>query len=366
MIRILLAGYGVRGRQWAAAIGRNPDVELSAIADPNDAAVRDLSMPVFRQLGEALESVPADAVLLATPPSVHADDVRTAVRRGLPVLCEKPLTEDVEEAIALVGDVSRLGGTLLVGMNFRFLPVTQELRRMVRTRELGGAMFGQFTYIRNRDGRRPDLNDFPLTMAQPMLLEQSIHHLDLLRYVYDREVISVAADTWNPSTSVYDDDSCVAALLRFEGGLHVSYLGTWTSGTNRFDFRWRTDFEDGVIVQAEQFGSLLRARLVPGGALSGRSFDTDSEPPQPLPIQASAPFVVDTENLLAHFARVVEGTEEPGPTGQDHLITLVLLDACAESSTTGMYVDTGERARARGISLPFKETNDARSSRLEI
>jgi predicted dehydrogenase len=44
-------------------------------------------------------------------------------------------------------------------------------------------------------------------MPQPMLLEQSIHHLDLMRYCYDDEVESVLAETWNPAWSVYQDDS---------------------------------------------------------------------------------------------------------------------------------------------------------------
>jgi predicted dehydrogenase len=351
MIRLVLCGHGVRGTQWAEAIGADPGAELAAIVDVNPAATAG-DIPFYTTLSSALDGVRADAVLLATPPEYHAGDVLMAVERGLPVLCEKPLTEDLAEAVSLVEAVDRAHGTLLVGMNFRFLPVSERVRRMVSSRELGNVMFGQFTYIRNRDGRRADLNDYPLDMTQPMLVEQSIHHLDLLRYVYDREVLSVVADTWNPGPSVYSDDSCVAALLRFEGGLHVSYLGTWTSGSNRFDFRWRTDFEDGIAVQSDQFGRLSTSRLVEGAALSNPLFAGDAEPLHEVPVpMGTRPFELDTARLLTHFLRVVRGEEVPGPTGRDHLRTLALIHACIEASTTSRFIDIAGFARANSIPL---------------
>lgn len=351
MIRFVLSGHGVRGTQWAEAIAADPDAELAAIVDVNPAAGAP-GIPFYADLASALDGEGADAVLLATPPQYHAGDVLTAVERRLPVLCEKPLTEDLAEAVSLVEAVDRAGGTLLVGMNFRFLPVSDRLRQMVTSRELGNVMFGQFTYIRNRDGRRTDLNDYPLDMVQPMLVEQSIHHLDLLRYVYGREALSVAADTWNPSPSVYRDDSCVAALLRFEGGLHVSYLGTWTSGSNRFDFRWRTDFEGGIAVQSDQFGKLSTSRLVEGAALTNPLFAGEAEPLQEIPVPMSTrPFELDTARLLTHFLRVVQGEEEPGPSGRDHLRTLSLVHACVEATTTGCFTDIAGFARANSIPI---------------
>lgn len=351
MIHIVLAGHGVRGRQWAAAIEANPDAELAAIVDVNPASDSGAA-PFFSSLTAALDGVSASAVLLATPPMYHATDVLTAVECGLPVLCEKPLTEELANAISLVDAVDRADGTLLVGMNFRFLPVSERIRHLVSSLELGNLMYGQFTYIRNRDGRRPDLNDYPLSMIQPMLVEQSIHHLDLLRYVYGREVMSVAADTWNPGPSVYLDDSCVAALLRFEGGLHVSYLGTWTSGSNRFDFRWRTDFESGVAIQTDQFGRLFASRLVEGAALKGGLFAGDTEPLEEIAVpMGTRPFELDTARLLKHFVCVVQGKERAGPTGRDHLRTLTLIHACIESGRTGRSVDIVGFARANSIPL---------------
>lgn len=356
MTRLVLAGYGVRGRQWARAIRDAPrtgntDARLVAVVDVDEAARQEASAPAYATLDAALHAVAADAVIIATPPACHVADTLPVLERGLPVLCEKPLTEDLGETILLVEASRRTGTPLLVGMNFRFLRATREYRRIVRSGELGEPLFAQFTYIRYRDGRRTDLNDFPLTMDQPMLFEQSIHHLDLLRYVYGREAVAVTADTWNPGTSVYRDDSCVAALLRFEGGLRVSYLGTWTSGSNRLEFRWRTDFAGGVVVQPDQFGGLLSSRRDPEAGLTGPRFDPTAEPLLELPIPVSEPFVDDTNDLLAHFIGVVRNHERPGPTAEDHLRTVALLHACVESARSGRSIALRQFAEDRGIPI---------------
>jgi predicted dehydrogenase len=351
-IRLAISGYGVRGRQWARCIAAAPGAVLAAVADVSEQARAHAIAPTFSSLSGALDRAAADAVIVATPPQQHVPDVLAALERGLPVLCEKPLTEGLEEALGLVAAARRAGVPLLVGMNFRFVPATQEYRRIVRSGDLGEALYGHFAYVRNRDGRRPDLNDFPLTMAQPMLFEQSIHHFDLLRYVYDREVVAISADTWNPPTSVYRDDSCVAAFLHFQGGLRVAYLGTWTSGSNRVDFRWRTDFADGVVVQVDQFGTLLTSRRDPRAGLTGPLFDAEAEPLRDLGVPTGEPFIADTSRLLARFLAVVRVGEAPEPSAEDHLYTMLLLLAARAAATEGRRIDMRAFAADHGIPMP--------------
>jgi len=352
MIRLALAGYGVRGHQWARCIDQLPDVRLVAVVDVSEQARQHAPVAAFPSLAAVLRAVEVDALIIATPPADHAPDALLAMQHGLPVLCEKPLTENLEQALELAETSRRTGAPLLVGMNFRYVPATQEYRRIVRSGTLGQALFGHFIYVRNREGRRPDLNDFPLTMDQPMLFEQSIHHFDLLRYVYDREVIAITADTWNPGSSVYRDDACVATILHFQGGLRVVYLGTWTSGSNHLEFRWRTDFEGGVVVQTDQFGNLLSARHDPRAAMTGALFDAAAEPLLDLGIPAGEPFIADTVLLLAHFIAVARGLEQPGPAVEDHLSTLLLLHAARTAAKEGRRVLMRQFAEDLGAPIP--------------
>ncbi|MDH3189403.1 MAG: Gfo/Idh/MocA family oxidoreductase [Acidimicrobiia bacterium] len=344
---LVVIGLGVRGRHWKTAIDDHPRARLGGAVEVREDRIPG-SVRSFNSIHEAVEADP-DGIIVATPPESHLEIVEAALERGIPVLCEKPLSTSFAAAQRMTHLADRAGTPLLVGMNFRFVKASLGWRELVASREYGSPIFGQFTYIRNRDGRRPDLNDYPLTMAQPMLSDQSIHHLDLMRFVYGREVVAVSARTWNPSTSVYADDSCVAAVVQFEENLTASYLGTWTSGTNRFEFRWRTDFEDGVVTQAEQFGHLLSARREPDLAFASALHDIGVEEPQVLGYGPSEPFVDDTAALLDHFIRVVENKEIPGPTASDHLLTLNLVDSIRLASTESRVVDVAERAAMLGL-----------------
>jgi predicted dehydrogenase len=357
-IRFLQVGMGVRGAQWAKVLRRHPEAVNVAYVRPElDIARRQVvewgepDVPCFDDMQQALEAVKPDAVLLVTPPEVHHEEASLAFAHGCHVLCEKPLSEEFGETLDMVRQADERGLQLMAGMNFRYLSTSQKIREMIRARELGEPGFGQFTYIRNRDGRRPDLNKYPLTMKQPMLLEQSVHHLDLLRYCYDDEVVAVSADTWNPSWSTYADDSCVSALLEFRSGMRVNYMGTWTSGWNRFCFEWRTDCTGGVIFQKQQFEELYTSRLTPGLAMSGELFKSgaDVEPLQPVALKECRAFLDDSYGLLSEFVDALEGRAGMITSGKDHLKTLGLTMACIQAAETGQKVHMETFYRQQGI-----------------
>ncbi len=357
-LKLIQVGMGVRGAQWAKVIREDPRTEnvayvrqQLALASKTLADWGEPAVPCFATLEEALEKVQADAAVLVTPPEVHHQQVTAAFRQGCHVLCEKPLSEVFGESVDMVRQADECGRLLMVGHNFRYLASSQTLRRMIAEQALGVPGFGHFVYLRNRDGRRPDLNKYPLEMKQPMLLEQSVHHLDLMRYCYQDEVEAVVADTWRPGWSVYRDDCCASALLRFRGGLRANYLGTWTSGSNRFGFEWRTDCSGGVIVQKQQFSDLYEASLTPGLAAQGELFKTgaDVEPLQPVALEPCVAFIDDTRKMLSEFVEAVEEGKPLITSGKDHLKTLGLTLACVEASETGKWVEMEDFYRRQGV-----------------
>ena len=226
-LRILLVGLGNRGKMWASIIDQHRDATLSGVVDVDPRTLHAFvidrpGLPAFLNLVEALQADVGDAVLLVTPPDGHLQQATLIYTAGLPLLAEKPLTLDLDEAVQVVTMAQAAQLPLAVGLNFRYLPVNRKIRQLLREEVFGTPGFGQFSYQRNRDGRRPGLNKYPLTMEHPMMLEQSIHHLDLIRYCYDREVEQVMCRTWNPGWSMYAQDSNVSCLLSLSGGLEVN------------------------------------------------------------------------------------------------------------------------------------------------
>jgi predicted dehydrogenase len=280
-------------------------------------------------------------VIVSTPPHTHHSLVGAVVSEGRHVLCEKPLSDDKDEVIDLVNRARDHGVILMVGMNFRYLSTSQRIRRIVQERRLGDLSYAQFTYIRHRDGNRDDLNDYPMTMPYPMLLEQSIHHFDLLRYCYGSEVESLIADSWRPPWSTYDDDCCVSVLFRFVNGVRVNYLGTWTAAWNKMTFNWRSEFSSGALIQRSQFEDLVRVEFQPKLGLTGSRFKRmeEAEPIRVEELEPCIPFVDDSRQLLAELTRAIRGETEPTTTGTDHLRSLYLVWASIESLNTRRWVD---------------------------
>lgn len=344
--RVLQIGLGNRGQMWADIVGTRQDVILSGAVDIDPVALAQFarshpSVPTFTDLATALHATVSDAALLVTPPEGHLAQARLILSAGLPLLAEKPLAMDLAAAVAIVQMADFAGLPLTVGLNFRYLPVSRKLRELIAGEVLGCPGFGQFVYQRNRDGARPGLNKYPLTMEHPMMLEQSIHHLDLIRFCYGREVLRVLCRTWNPPWSMYAHDSNVHCLLTMTNGLEVNYFGTWTGGWDAMRFTWRTDCAKGVIVQQELFGALAVART------SDLELTT-------MELPTARPFYDDTALLLGEFIDAVRDGRTNPCSGHDHLRTLAVCFAALESSAKGCEVDLAEFEGRHGISsVPY-------------
>ncbi len=331
MLHILLAGMGVRGRHWAQVISQEPRCQLAAFVDPDPAALLRAQAefgrrPAFPSVADALSGLDdIDALVLANPPVGREAIMRAAAARGLPMLIEKPLALSLPEALRLVQIAEAAEVALMIGLNFRFLPVTAAIKQLLAEGTVGAAEFARFTYERWRDGKRPELNKYPLSMDQPMLWEQSIHHFDLMRYVYEREPLHVMCQTWNPGWSMYAHASNVAALIEFAGGLRVNYQGTWQGNWAVPGFEWRTDCSLGIITQREQFGALSYARR------DDNALTAVTLPPHER-------WISETRSLLSAFLDHVLDGKPLACSGRDHLVSLAMLVACIQSSQAGAAV----------------------------
>lgn len=332
MLKVLLAGLGVRGDHWAQVIQRSEHSELVAYADPNpDALARACATygerPTYPNAETALaERDDIDALVLANPPIGREAQIRAALARNVPMLVEKPLALSLTEAAHLVNIAEQAHVSLMVGLNFRYLGVTLATQQLLADETVGAPAFARFTYERWRDGHRPELNKYPLTMEHPMLWEQSIHHFDLMRYVYQTEPQTVQCHTWNPDWSMYAHASNVAAIFTFKNGMTVNYQGTWQSNWRQPHFEWRTECTRGIISQRDQFGALHIAQR-----------DDASLTPVTLPPHER--WISDTSGLWnAFLAHVLDG-EPLACSGRDHLRSLAMLEACIQSSSTHHGID---------------------------
>ena len=323
-LRFILVGMGARSRVWRRVLKERPDCRLVGLVETDpvrlaEALAESVGAVGGTSLDEVAASVEADVALLCTPPSGRQSQVAVACAAGLGILAEKPLADTLADAESHVAAAKEAGVPIAVGLNFRYLAVTQALKALFSADRLGPPEFGRFTYERWRDGRLSHLNKYPMSMKQPMLWEQSIHHFDLMRFVYDVEPVCISARTFNPSWSMYKGDANVSALITFTGGLEVTYQGTWAGNWQKMGFEWRTECRQGIALQGEMFGALSYAIR-------------DDPELTPVPLPESEPWVDDARALLSAFvSHFREDMPLPCP-GTDHLNSLRMVEACIRSS----------------------------------
>jgi predicted dehydrogenase len=310
-------------------LGEHPDCRVVGVVDtnPERLATSLVDVPDLvggATLGEVAAGVEADVALLCTPPAGREDQVAAACAAGLAILAEKPLADSLPAAEGYVAQAAAAGVPLAVGLNFRYLGVTKALKTLF-AEQLGPAEFGRFTYERWRDGTLPNLNKYPLTMAHPMLWEQSIHHFDLMRFVYEDEPVRISARTFNPSWSMYQGDANVSALITFRGGVEVNYQGTWAGNWQRMGFEWRTECRRGIALQQEMFGALSYALR-------------DDPDLTSVALPEEEPWVDDARGLLADFVRYFREDAPLPCSGTDHLTSLRMVDACIRSAGSEVAV----------------------------
>lgn len=339
--RLLQIGAGNRGRMWAEVARRHGGAQTAAIVDPSVASLEVFAetspdVPQFPDIASALAAGPYDAALLVTPPDGHLEQCRQLFGAGLPILAEKPLATTLADAVAIVDLADAAGLPLTVGLNFRFLPVNQTMKQWLAEGRLGQVGFGQFNYRTNRNGRRPGINRYPLEMEHTMMLEQTIHHLDLIRFVHGQEVVRIAAREWNPPWSMYAHDANVSCLLTLEDGAEVNYFGTWSGGWNKYLFEWRIDCADGVLVQQRLHSELAFARTA----------DAELTPVETAPAE---PYYDDSVPLLDGFIAAVRGAGPVPCDGRDHLRTLALCFAGIDSGAEGRSVVMKDYYQRQGL-----------------
>ena len=121
-IKILLVGYGSRGKVWSRVIKKNIKTTLVGICDINQnlKIKNSKKIPFFYKINQALSNVEADAVVLSTPPFNRMKDLKICAKYKLPVLVEKPLSVNLKEAKLLIDFMNHHKLLLFVGLNFRY------------------------------------------------------------------------------------------------------------------------------------------------------------------------------------------------------------------------------------------------------
>src|SRR5258708_39290300 len=229
-------GLGPHGRTWARRVVPEIDeVELVAYVDNDPYALDALKEEAgvraercFESLTEAIAATHPEAVLNTTALPAHVPLTRVALEAGLHVLLEKPFAPSVAEAKALVDMAAERNLVLMVSQNYRFFPAPRVIASMVHESALG-KLYAVEIDFRRYSVAGPNGRGRHHLEEQPLLVDMSIHHLDLLRLILDGEPERAYCEAWNPDWTAFIGPSGAVGSMNFRHGVVVSYRGSWVS-----------------------------------------------------------------------------------------------------------------------------------------
>lgn len=230
-IRVAVLGLGHAGTRYARLLveGRVPHARLVAVCTRRAARARRLLGPVpcFSDPRKLVSSRLADAVIVATPHSEHAPIGILALKAGLHVLMEKPLAATLADARRLVaahrGRAAQVFGVMY---NCRAAPAYQFIKEVLDRGALGRIYRVHWTFTdwyRTQSYFHSSWRGTWAGEGGGLLVNQSIHHVDLLHEWLGRPASVWARAGWGKYHDIEVEDE-VAAYWEYDDGLMVSLV----------------------------------------------------------------------------------------------------------------------------------------------
>ncbi len=239
MIRAAIVGLGRWGRSLVASVSGKSDeigfvVACTRTREAAEDFCREHKLPLVDSYDEVIRRPDVDAVVLATPHSLHEEQVLSAVAAGKHVFVEKPLTLDLKSARRVAETANKADRVLAVGLNRRFHPSFVELLARAQDGRLGRivAMVAQHTTSTAQFVPLDNWRAAPEEAPGGAFTAVGIHTLDYMIALAGRvrELRCVTARNY-PGRS----DDTTTIMLQFAGGASGLMFCSVATATN-FEF----------------------------------------------------------------------------------------------------------------------------------
>ena len=301
-IRIAVVGCGyIAQAEHIPCLLAARGCELAAIVEPRPrtrkALAERLAVPAFATMEELLsDDSGLDAVDICATPGAHAPLVEVAAAAGKRILLEKPICHSPSEARAIVETVARHGVHLMVGYMRRFDDIVLEAKRLLDSGRIGRlrsiatvfklAFPAAFHRVVDLDPEAPPASgsgsDRPADrrpndlLPDDAIMEQSVHHLNLVRFLGGevREVIAAHVEPGNTHV-----------LMSLESGVVVNHSHVGNAGHGE---EFRLYGEEGMIHACSGCRTLPTGSRSSPGSPARRGRRSAGSFPSPIPTSRSS------------------------------------------------------------------------------
>ncbi|MFN0129873.1 MAG: Gfo/Idh/MocA family protein [Verrucomicrobiales bacterium] len=214
---------------------RIPEVKIVAFSNRDAARANEVTdnfgiAKCYGDWREMFDTEHPDFVDIITPPPSHVEICEGAAKRGIHIICQKPLAPTLDEARVIVANAAQAGVRLMVHENFRFQPWHREIKRLLDAGTVGtlfslnfrsrmGDGWGENAYI----PRQPYFREYP----RLLVYETGLHFIDTFRYLAG-DIARVTAWLRRLNPAIKGED-CGLIVFEFANGA----IGQWDA--NRYN-----------------------------------------------------------------------------------------------------------------------------------
>lgn len=258
MLKAAIVGFGgIAGahRRGYANLKAQGKVELVAACDINPKAFeKKITINIggeptglyedirfYTDLDEMLDKEELDFVDICAPSFLHSELAVHVLRRGIHVLCEKPMSLYYKDCEKMMQAAAESGKELMIGQCLRFYPGFDYIKALIDEGKYGKVLGGFFSRV-----SAPPIWGWENWFMNPALsggciTDLHVHDIDIIRYLFgEPDAVSCRA-----TTSICLNDTVHTAL--FYGGTPITAVGDWTLTGVKFNADCRIDLEGATL-----------------------------------------------------------------------------------------------------------------------
>ena len=339
-INISIIGTGLMGLQHIKAISKSKKANLHSIVDISNNAKKlsnEYKIPLYSDVSSLLKSNQPDAVIVATPNQLHEKHTISFLKKKIPVLLEKPISDNIKSAKKIIISSKKNKTPLLIGYHRRHNAIVSKVKTIIRSGKLGNIvsanvlcwLYKHKEYF--KESWRTSRGGGPLGI-------NLVHDIDMICYLLG-SIRHVQAFTTNKNRKFKVEDTATVSLI-FESGalctLNISdtIVAPWsyelTAGENpAYPVTNQSAYMIGGTKGSIQFPNLKYWFYKKERSWWNKIFlksDINKKDDNTL------------VNQIDHFSDVVLKKVKPKVNGNDGLNSLKIFSAITKSAKTGKKI----------------------------
>ncbi len=339
-IKISVVGIGLMGLQHIIAIQKSKFATLHSIVEIKKNGIKlskKFNVQLYKNIKILLAKNKPDAVIIATPNVLHENDTVQFLKAKIPVLLEKPISDNIKSAKKIINSAHSNKTSLVIGYHRRHNSIINKVKRIIQSKKLGKIVSANILCWLYK--HKKYFNEkWRVSEGGGPLGINLVHDIDMICYLLG-PVKYVQAFKSN-NIRKYKVEDTASVNLFFKSGtlctLNVSDTITspWsyelTAGENpAYPITDQSSYFIGGTRGSVQFPNLKLWYYKKDRSWWNNIFNNK------IKVQKSDETLI---NQIDHFSRVVLKKEKPKVTGKDGLNSLIIFDAINKSSKSGKKI----------------------------